>query len=46
MGQRAQELFRAQNIQVTVGLPAETPEELIGQYLAGTLQAGENVCDH
>ena len=46
MGQRAQELFRAQNIQVTVGLTVETPEELIGQYLAGTLQAGENACDH
>ena len=46
MGQRAQGLFTEQNIQVTVGLPAETPETLIGHYLAGTLQAGANVCDH
>ncbi len=46
MGQRAQGLFAEQNIKVTVGLPAETPEMLIGHYLAGTLQAGQNVCDH
>ena len=45
MGQRAQGLFTEHNIKVTVGLPAETPEVLIGQYLAGTLRAGANVCD-
>ncbi len=46
MGQRAQALFAEQNIQVMVGLPSETPEELIALYLAGNLQAGDNVCDH
>jgi ATP-binding protein involved in chromosome partitioning len=46
MGQRAQALFTEQNIQVMVGLPAEAPEVLVNQYLAGTLQAGTNVCDH
>jgi ATP-binding protein involved in chromosome partitioning len=46
MGQRAQGLFAEQKIQVMVGLPAETPDALVKQYLAGTLQAGENVCDH
>lgn len=46
MGQRAQGLFAEQNIQVTVGLAPETPEALIGLYLAGTLQAGANACDH
>jgi len=46
MGQRAQGLFAEQNIQVTVGLSPETPETLIGLYLAGTLQAGANACDH
>ncbi len=46
MGQRAQGLFAEQNIKVTVGLPAETPDTLIEKYLAGTLQAGANVCDH
>ena len=46
MGQRAQGLFAQQGIQVVVGAPADTPESLVGDYLAGTLQAGENVCDH
>ena len=46
MGRRAQDLFVEQGIQVIVGAPADTPERLVGDYLAGTLQAGENVCDH
>lgn len=46
MGQRAQSLFAEQGIQVAVGVPAETPEKLVGDYLAGTLQTGENLCDH
>jgi predicted Fe-Mo cluster-binding NifX family protein len=46
MGQRAQGLFVDRGIQVVVGAPAETPERLVGEYLAGTLQTGENVCDH
>lgn len=46
MGQRAQGLFAQQSIQVVVGAPTDTPERLIGDYLAGTLQVGENVCDH
>ncbi|MEI6608684.1 MAG: NifB/NifX family molybdenum-iron cluster-binding protein [Deltaproteobacteria bacterium] len=46
MGQRAQELFAAQGIKVIVGASAETPESLIADYLAGTLQVGNNVCDH
>ena len=46
MGQRAQQLFAQQGIQVVVGAPAETPEKLIIDYFAGTLKVGENVCDH
>lgn len=46
MGQRAQALFTEQNIDVTVGLPPETPEALIEHYLTGTLVAGVNACDH
>jgi predicted Fe-Mo cluster-binding NifX family protein len=46
MGQRAQSLFTEHGIQVIVGAPSDTPERLVGDYLAGTLQAGENVCDH
>jgi len=46
MGQRALGLFAQQGIQVVVGAPGDTPERLVGNYLAGTLQMGENVCDH
>ena len=46
MGQRAQELFALEGIRVVVGAPSETPEQLITDYLAGTLVVGANVCDH
>jgi len=46
MGQRAQQLFTQNGITVVVGAPAETPEQLATVYLNGTLQAGENICDH
>jgi predicted Fe-Mo cluster-binding NifX family protein len=46
MGQRAQQLFTAQNIAVVVGAPADTPEKLVESFLAGTLQSGVNACDH
>jgi predicted Fe-Mo cluster-binding NifX family protein len=46
MGQRAQGLFAEHGIQVILGASVDTPEGLVGQYLAGTLQSGENICDH
>ena len=46
MGQRALGLFAEQGIQVVLGAAAETPERLVSDYLAGTLQPGENACDH
>jgi len=46
MGQRAQSLFEQQGIRVVVGAPSQTPEEIVGHYLGGTLQVGTNVCDH
>ena len=46
MGQRAQQLFAAQNIAVVVGAPAEAPEKLVEAYLSETLQSGANACDH
>ncbi|MBN2451479.1 MAG: ATPase, partial [Lentisphaeria bacterium] len=46
MGQRAQELFARHGIQVVVGAPAGTPEDLVAKYLAGTLEVQGNVCDH
>ena len=46
MGQRACELFAQAGIRVLVGAPTDTPEQLVSDYLSGTLQAGENRCDH
>jgi len=46
MGQRAQELFAQNNIEVAVGAPESEPQELVLQYLAGRLQCGQNICDH
>lgn len=46
MGQRAQQLFAEQGIEVAVGAPVEMPEKLVADYLAGTLGVGQNACDH
>jgi len=46
MGKRAQGLFTEQNIEVVVGAPAEEPETIVEDYLAGTLKTGDNICDH
>jgi Mrp family chromosome partitioning ATPase/predicted Fe-Mo cluster-binding NifX family protein len=46
MGQRAQGLFKQNGITVAVGAPNLAPEELVRQYLAGSLVTGDNACDH
>ncbi len=46
MGQRAQQLFAQNGIEVIVGAPDADPDEIVAAYLGGTLRAGENVCDH
>jgi len=46
MGMRAQQLFRQYGIEVIVGAPADSPEELVLMHVAGTLKTGDNVCDH
>ena len=46
MGQRAQDLFQSQGIQVITGAAADTPENLVQSFLEGTLQTGANACDH
>jgi predicted Fe-Mo cluster-binding NifX family protein len=46
MGRRAQDLFARQGIQTVVGAPSAAPEDLVAAYVAGTLQPGENLCDH
>lgn len=46
MGNRAQELFRAEGIEVIVGAPAQKPADLALIYLQGELTPGTNLCDH
>ena len=46
MGQRARGLFEERGILVLVGAPPDMPENLVGHYLAGTIQVGQNICDH
>ena len=46
MGSRAQNLFAEHKIEVLVGAPADTPEDIVTSYLDGELKTGENICDH
>jgi len=46
MGQRAQQLFSNQNINVVIGAPTAEAKTLVEHYLAGTLTTGINLCDH
>jgi len=46
MGQRAINLFNERGINVFVGAPALTPEELVSGFLNETLSFSANYCDH
>ncbi|MFC1731905.1 NifB/NifX family molybdenum-iron cluster-binding protein [candidate division KSB1 bacterium] len=46
MGQRAQELFTQNNIQVILGINPGNPAEIAQQYLNKQLESGKNLCDH
>ena len=46
MGQRAIDLFNERGINVFVGAPALTPEELVTGFLNETLSFSANYCDH
>jgi len=46
MGQRALALFAERGIEVVVGAPVDTPENLVGVWMDGLLVGGDNVCDH
>jgi ATP-binding protein involved in chromosome partitioning len=46
MGQRAQQLFNGNGIEVLCGAPTAEPQQLVQQYLAGQLDRGPNACDH
>lgn len=46
MGQRAQQLFAQNGIEVLCGATEAEPEQLVKRYLEGELALGENICDH
>ncbi len=46
MGRRARDLFARNNIAVCIGVPSDTPQFLVEQYLQDQLKTGENPCDH
>jgi ATP-binding protein involved in chromosome partitioning len=46
MGQHAHRLFDQNQIEVVIGAPVDTPENLVSAYLNKTLQTGDNTCDH
>ena len=46
MGGRAQELFAQNDMDVIVGAPAASADEIVAAYQSGTLQGGANACDH
>ncbi len=46
MGQRAINLFVAQNIKVNVGAQPKSPKELVSDWLGKNLVTGANACDH
>jgi len=46
MGRRAQTLFEENGIEVVVGAPSAAADEIVTAYIGGSLEAGENVCDH
>jgi predicted Fe-Mo cluster-binding NifX family protein len=46
MGQRAKMLFAEHDITVLTGAPAKGPQEIVEEYLADSLETGDNACDH
>lgn len=46
MGVRAQQLCAAQGIKVITGAMPANPEQVVSSYLTGTLQTGQNLCEH
>ncbi|MEW6553750.1 MAG: P-loop NTPase [Actinomycetota bacterium] len=46
MGARAQEIFAESGVKVVCGAPPLGPLLVVKQYVDGTLEVGENACDH
>jgi predicted Fe-Mo cluster-binding NifX family protein len=46
MGQRAQDLFAMNSIEVYMGVNSEDPSKLVLSYLSDQLETGDNQCRH
>ncbi len=46
MGGRAQDLLTASSVQVVTGISSSDPTVALTEFLAGTLKAGQNGCEH
>jgi len=46
MGHRAQALFEQAGVRVICGIPAGDPTAVVNDFLANSLQTGENPCAH
>lgn len=46
MGQKAQDLFTQNNIEVYMGVSAGSPTDLVEKYINNNLDTGENQCTH
>ena len=46
MGSRAQELFGQNRIKVAINAMGSDPEKVVRDYIRGTLEVGDDICDH
>jgi predicted Fe-Mo cluster-binding NifX family protein len=46
MGQRARSLLEQHGIRVVVGIEPAAPEAIVKKWQDGTLETGDNICDH
>lgn len=46
MGNRAQNLFAQNQIEVIIGYRSSDPKGLVQTYISEGLESGENLCDH
>ncbi|MDD2525161.1 MAG: NifB/NifX family molybdenum-iron cluster-binding protein [Bacteroidales bacterium] len=46
MGEKAQELFRKENIELFIGAEFKDPKDLVIDFLTGNLKTGSNSCNH
>lgn len=46
MGQKARDMFTEKGVKVVVGARGGAPLAIVADYLRGSLEVGENTCDH